>query len=435
MTSTDEALVFFQGLYGAYFGQGDSRFLSLSQRDPEKNRFRNEFHSNLFFAAHRAGDMAASGKDAYFAVNPMALRARRKNSIQDLVTVHVDADFASKDGLSRLRTLEPSAIVSSGGRNRFHGYWFLDAPLSKDRFGPAVENLNRQATEALGLKQEAWDLSRLLRVPGTANYKKPSHPRPVQIEDLNSSRRYSIEQLSLLLGFDLKALAVPSDAVSQNLNQPTAPRGIFLNAADRAYLKKLLDVGLFEERSRNRAFMILTRHYYGEGFGEQDINRLLIEFVEHRSNGLSRDWNSNPDFVRANAATITANWFKKVRPTQTYIYKRQERHPVELSAEDMAFLKAKAEQLNLDEKARAFLSAALKWILTMKRGDHLIMSVINMKSLPFCHANNYKDRRQLLFDCGILKFRVRHERKDGARLADEFTVTYNEQPPRNPMIL
>jgi len=59
------------------------------------------------------------------------------------------------------------AIESSPGR--FVGLWFTDAPVS--------ESLNRRMSYFLGADTSGWDLTQVLRVPGTTNYKYHTMPR------------------------------------------------------------------------------------------------------------------------------------------------------------------------------------------------------------------------------------------------------------------
>src|SRR5690606_1870011 len=59
------------------------------------------------------------------------------------------------------------AIESSPGR--FAGLWLVDAPMT--------EEINRRLTYFLGADKSGWDLTQVLRVPGTNNYKYNSNPR------------------------------------------------------------------------------------------------------------------------------------------------------------------------------------------------------------------------------------------------------------------
>lgn len=72
-------------------------------------------------------------------------------------------------------------VISSG--NGLHVYWLIDDQLSREHWLPTALQL-KQLTEAHGLKTDKLctaDVSRILRVPGTKNFKDPENPRPVVI--------------------------------------------------------------------------------------------------------------------------------------------------------------------------------------------------------------------------------------------------------------
>ena len=75
----------------------------------------------------------------------------------------------------------PSAVVLSGGG--LHIYWISDKPLTPDEWRPYAEGLKGAAVK-FGLKCDAGcttDAARVLRVPGTFNYKRHLK-RPVVLE-------------------------------------------------------------------------------------------------------------------------------------------------------------------------------------------------------------------------------------------------------------
>jgi hypothetical protein len=81
----------------------------------------------------------------------------------------------------------PTAIVESGGG--MHVYWVSDKPLSPDEWRPYAEGLRAAAVQH-GLRCDGGvtiDSARILRVPGTFNYKIPGKPRPVAIKYLHAT--------------------------------------------------------------------------------------------------------------------------------------------------------------------------------------------------------------------------------------------------------
>ena len=90
---------------------------------------------------------------------------------------------------------EPSIIVSSG--NGYHCYWLLD----KSEMINSQEEIDRLKGYNKGLAAElradkTFDLSRVLRVPGTKNLKDPENILMVRIVKSNPEIKYSLKSLS-----------------------------------------------------------------------------------------------------------------------------------------------------------------------------------------------------------------------------------------------
>jgi hypothetical protein len=105
--------------------------------------------------------------------------------------------------LEFLKTLNhpPSVIVASGGG--LHAYWLFDKILyfKNDEERDKIRNLSKNFQQSIILKAAAngWgfddtsDLARLLRIPGTFNYKNIKNPKNVEIIKIND-QKYSIDQ-------------------------------------------------------------------------------------------------------------------------------------------------------------------------------------------------------------------------------------------------
>ncbi len=92
--------------------------------------------------------------------------------------------------------LPPSLTVDSGGG--IQAYWLLAAPLAATEAGTRVEGLLARLYERLGGVDSVQDVSRVLRVAGTTNYKY-SPPRPVTVLSCHDERRYTLAQFEALL--------------------------------------------------------------------------------------------------------------------------------------------------------------------------------------------------------------------------------------------
>jgi len=136
---------------------------------------------------------AAKKLNAYFGV---ALRTQsavndRKGDLhhcQLLTALFVDADY-KRDGEAETRRkiaallVPPSLTVTTGGG--LHLYWLLSRPLllkTKDGLSQALQLLKSVAAHADVVDQSVSEPARILRIPGTLNYKYPT-PQPVVWED------------------------------------------------------------------------------------------------------------------------------------------------------------------------------------------------------------------------------------------------------------
>lgn len=80
--------------------------------------------------------------------------------------------------------LKPTiAIQTSPGR--FAAIWKIDATISED--------LNKKLTYAIGADRGGWDLTQVLRVPGTFNYKYKSSPKVKVLWD--GGPRYTLSEI------------------------------------------------------------------------------------------------------------------------------------------------------------------------------------------------------------------------------------------------
>jgi hypothetical protein len=413
---------FLHALFGEYL-KAHSGLIAICSLNRE-HAWKHEFVEDLYLAGARVGDLLADDCDVFFGVNPVkpAKQPRRTaRAIKHLLRLHVDADFTDHEGLKRLQALQPSLIVASGTKHRYHAYWNFREPLDRQAHGHTVQQLNARLTEVLGLKKEAYDIARTLRVPGTLNFKNHKNPRQVEIVECNIEREYTLQQCADLLGAKASrskqvfALGVPAPKQSKD-----AQRGRYLSLEDRMYLNRLLQEGLFEAGSRNRATLLLIRPYYEKGGDEQWVCRQVMDFFEHRSNGLSQEWMENPDRVRVKIRGAVKDWFRKAYPAQPAGAETRARR---LNPNDEAFIEWQA----LNGRDKLFLRDAMTWILNNKRGDDLVMSVRQLASFANCGLGNYQKKRQILYDLGIIAVAVEHERTTG--LATEYKVLYQFGEP------
>ncbi|HVL69271.1 MAG TPA: VapE domain-containing protein [Vicinamibacterales bacterium] len=130
-------------------------------------------------------------------------RSANGRKLADCLPLHAlfaDIDFktfAGGEPEARQRLAEfplaPSAVVASGGG--LYAYYFLTAPLAAQ--SPEATSLLRRLCAAVGGDLSAAEPARILRIPGTLNFKYDP-PRPVVLESL-SGARYPLAQIEAVL--------------------------------------------------------------------------------------------------------------------------------------------------------------------------------------------------------------------------------------------
>lgn len=146
------------------------------------------------------------GVDAYYGVLPRKTRGGRAEDCWPTTTVlwadvdakhhcqhespHTDPGddaWDKRDALNAILRfpLPPSAIVDSG--HGYHAYWGLNGAVD---FPDAQHVMRGIARWVKG--DSTYDQPRILRVPGTTNWKDPANPVPVRLLKLDTLRRYDL---------------------------------------------------------------------------------------------------------------------------------------------------------------------------------------------------------------------------------------------------
>ena len=163
------------------------------------------FTSSVEEAAERAYELCNQGIDVYFGVNSRTGKRGKKENIKYLATFHSEVDYGAvghkkspnhqtyDEVLKLIQAFkpEPSLIVHSGGG--FHCYWLLQNPLNVNEYEiAALEAINKNLSLKLGGDAGTQDIPRVLRIPGTYNFKLPDNPRLVELIS-NSGKKYAFE--------------------------------------------------------------------------------------------------------------------------------------------------------------------------------------------------------------------------------------------------
>lgn len=103
-------------------------------------------------------------KDCYFCVHGLSEPRRKKECAELPKMLWSDMDEVDPRKVKAKPTI---AIESSPGR--YVGLWILDSVMT--------ESVNRRLSYLMGADKGGWDLTQVLRIPGTRNYKYQSTPR------------------------------------------------------------------------------------------------------------------------------------------------------------------------------------------------------------------------------------------------------------------
>lgn len=97
---------------------------------------------------------------------------------------------------------KPSMLVDTG--NGYHAYWLLREPLARVPAKALVQGFQQWLQgQAHWHIDSTFDLARVLRIPGTWNYKDPRNPKPVEIVSLYDNLRYDPSEFPVIEQADL----------------------------------------------------------------------------------------------------------------------------------------------------------------------------------------------------------------------------------------
>ncbi|MCH9031215.1 MAG: AAA family ATPase [candidate division Zixibacteria bacterium] len=203
--------------------------------------------------------------DIYFGVCPRSERQGSKDAIRQVSCLWADVDAKDFNGgkdeaLRRIHEfhINPAVIVDSG--NGYHVYWRLKEPESigsvEDQ--QKLESYLKALATALNADPSAAELARILRLPGTFNYKDPVKPLPVRIIQINPEQQCNLDDFDQFLPPD-------SAQTETKSNKPS-------------WLAESLN-GL-SEGNRNTTFAKITGRLLRSGLGQDDIIALLAPHSE-----------------------------------------------------------------------------------------------------------------------------------------------------------
>ena len=235
-------------------------------------------------------ELVNKGRDVYFA--PVNFHGpRRAENAMKVSWVWADLDFVHPEKLKLRPTI---AWQSSPGR--YQALWELSEHVPPE---DAAECGKRMAY-AEGADKGGWDITQVLRIPGTRNFKYPSAPTVELLWDEEERPRYTVNDFHFAypaiitedVGKNLESLPTPVNTLigkagaksKELINRP------FASGADRSeYLFRLSATLQEDGMSPEETFTILKASPWNKFAGRNDEDLRLTECVRRSSPEPSSD--------------------------------------------------------------------------------------------------------------------------------------------------
>lgn len=112
---------------------------------------------------------SARSHDLYWFPAIMEGNRRIKENVSKMSVLYADLDEVTPEQVPG--NIRPSVAWESSP-NRYAAVWFLDKPLPAKE----AEDLNKRLTYFIGADKGGWDITQVLRIPGTRNFKYEGNP-------------------------------------------------------------------------------------------------------------------------------------------------------------------------------------------------------------------------------------------------------------------
>ncbi|MFC1816853.1 hypothetical protein ACFL0M_13190 [Thermodesulfobacteriota bacterium] len=266
------------------------------------------YHDNIPDAVNKAYNLCQQGLDVYMGVNPRVDQEGTKENVHWLAAFHAEVDYGQAghkkkpeydtydEALAAIKAfhIPPTLVNHSGGG--FHCYWVLNDPANVSKIGlDALENVNKALMAGVKADGGTHNINRILRVPGTFNFKLPQSSRPVTVI-IGSGPTYDLNVFKPLMNFQLKpkskapapATSTPSSIWDQKISS--------LEVSDRI---KLLIIGGNDGSyaSRSEADQAVITALVNKGMGFSDIKTI---FENYRIGEKYREHSAPDDYLKYN---------------------------------------------------------------------------------------------------------------------------------------
>jgi hypothetical protein len=144
-----------------------------------------ELEKAVAWAIHQS----SINRDVYFCAHQLFAAKRVKANAAAVLCLWADVDHANLAG----SPIKPSAVVESSP-GHFHAYARLSRPIAPLK----AEELNKRWARSFGADGSGFDLTQLLRVPGTRNYACEGTPE-VRLFEIDEETVYDPDELDRIL--------------------------------------------------------------------------------------------------------------------------------------------------------------------------------------------------------------------------------------------
>ena len=200
---------FFHRLFGASLEENE-QFIELRCINRHDDQTRQEFFPSIEVFLEAIKNQAPRF-DYYFGIHPRASKNGTAEAVKYVTCIWADLDWnnfkgGQNEAIARVRKfpIPPTAVVSTG--HGIHVYWLMKEPEELE--DPADFRCIVKGVQKLLGSDQVDDLSRVLRIPGTLNYKDLENVLPCKIVFFDYSRRYGIP--------DFEQFAISAEEGSQS---------------------------------------------------------------------------------------------------------------------------------------------------------------------------------------------------------------------------
>jgi hypothetical protein len=209
---------------------------------------------------------AAAAREVYMCGHLLTAPVRRKHAAAPLWALYADLDA----GHIPEAVAAPSIVVQSSP-GRLQCYWCLHSPVAPNQ----AEQFNRQLGAVVGADRSGWDLTQLLRVPGTLNHKYPEAPL-VRILT-GTGQRYEVSEITNQLAdppLPSSAHLLPARRVP--LPVSFSPDALTVSAR-RVWSGEAVKQTADGRIDRSAALVQIARVLYGAGLSPSQLIEALAE--------------------------------------------------------------------------------------------------------------------------------------------------------------